>query len=86
VSEAPTVTYRPKALIELLNESIEESSKRSEVLDGTETKFIILKVSLVEFFCKKIVTVAAFEECVLAINIELILLTPSPGASSSTVG
>ena len=84
VSVDPTVAYRPKPILELLlKENILGSFKSKET---PATKFIkknVFDEPVSGASCIKRLTVASAVACVLVINIELMLFTPSPGNNNS---
>jgi len=87
VSVDPTVVYRPNPLSdELGKESMLGLSSKRDAPAGILTKLIKKKVFEVPVFgesCINKLTVTSAVACVLAIDIELMLLTPFPGASNS---
>ena len=87
VSVDPTVAYRPKPILELLlKENILGSFRSKETPAGITTKFIkknVFDEPVSGASCIKRLTVASAVACVLVINIELMLFTPSPGNNNS---
>jgi len=83
VSVASTVIYKPKPFVELLKVGISSEVKAKVTPTGIFIDFSILNdvPAVAESKCKLIV--ASLEACVLAIVINFILLTLSPGATSS---
>jgi hypothetical protein len=75
--------YKPKPLVELLKVGISSEAKAKVTPTGIFVDFSMLNdvPAVAESICKLIV--ASLEACVLAIVIDFIVLTLSPGAISS---